>query len=39
MNIHVSMNGFTIEGNYQKEGLMAYQAQLKSPTKWGPNTL
>lgn len=35
MKIHVSMNGITIEGNYQKEGFMAYQAQLKSPTKMG----
>ena len=35
MNIHVSMNGLFIEGDYQKKGLMAYQAQLKSPTKMG----
>lgn len=35
MNIRLSMNGIAIEGNYQKEGLMAYQAKLKTPTKMG----
>ena len=31
----MSLNGVKIEGDYQKEGLMAYQARLKSPTKLG----
>lgn len=33
--IHVSMDGISITGDYQKEGFMAYQAKLKSPTKMG----
>ncbi len=35
MKIKMSLNGVKIEGDYQKEGLMAYQARLKSPTKLG----
>lgn len=35
VNIHVTMDGISITGNYQKEGFMAYQAKLKSPTKIG----
>ena len=35
MKINISLDGISYENNYQKEGLMAYQAQLKSPTKMG----
>ena len=35
----MSLNGVKIKGDYQKEGLMAYQARLKSPTKLEHNTL
>lgn len=35
MKINVSCTGLSIEGNYQKKGLLSYQAQLKSPTKTG----
>lgn len=35
MNIHFSLDGVNVDGDYQKEGLMAYQAQLKSPNKMG----
>ncbi|MDK9870166.1 hypothetical protein [Staphylococcus equorum] len=35
MKINVSLESLSIEGNYQKEGLLSYQAQLKSPTKIG----
>ncbi|UFA53807.1 hypothetical protein [Staphylococcus aureus] len=35
MKIIMSLDGTKIEEDYQKEGLMSYQARLKSPTKIG----
>lgn len=35
MKINISLDGINYENDYQKEGLMAYQARLKSPIKMG----
>lgn len=35
MKISISLDGVSYENDYQKEGLMSYQARLKSPTKMG----
>ncbi|PTJ29455.1 hypothetical protein BU035_00005 [Staphylococcus simulans] len=39
MKIKLSLNGIEVEGDYQKEGLMAYQARLKSLNKMGTQKL
>lgn len=35
MKINLSLDSISYENDYQKDGLMSYQAQLKSPTKIG----